>query len=62
VKDQVDQYLTRKTQSDIVLGLRSKAKIERLDKPAAPAAPAAPADAAKTPAAPADAGAAQPKP
>jgi peptidyl-prolyl cis-trans isomerase C len=59
VKDQVEQYLTRKTQSDIVLGLRSKAKIERLDQPAAPAAGA---DAAKTPAAPADAGAAQPKP
>jgi peptidyl-prolyl cis-trans isomerase C len=59
VKDQVEQYLTRKTQSDIVLGLRSKAKIERLDQPAAPAAPADGAKAADAPAAPADA---QPKP
>jgi peptidyl-prolyl cis-trans isomerase C len=56
VKDQVQQYLIRKTQSDLILALRSKGKVERLDKPAA-AAPAAPAaDAAK----PADAKAAEP--
>ena len=43
VKPQIDQYLERKAQQDIVLALREKAKIERLDKPATPAAPAAPA-------------------
>lgn len=45
VKPQIDQYLERKAQQDLVLALREKAKIERLDKPAAPAtpAPAAPA-------------------
>lgn len=42
VKPQIDQYLERKAQQDIVLALREKAKVERLDKPAAPAAPAAP--------------------
>jgi peptidyl-prolyl cis-trans isomerase C len=41
VKDQVAQYLTRKTQSDLILALRAKGKVERLDQPAAPAAPAA---------------------
>ena len=50
VKPQIDQYLERKAQQDIVLALREKAKIERLDKPAAPATPAAPA----APAAPAE--------
>lgn len=45
VKPQIDQYLERKAQQDIVLALREKAKVERLDKPAAPAAPAP--DAAK---------------
>ncbi|RDJ21797.1 peptidylprolyl isomerase [Bosea caraganae] len=44
VKPQIDQYLERKAQQDIVVALREKAKIERLDKPAAPA-PAAPAPA-----------------
>lgn len=39
VKPQIEQYLERKAQQDIVLALREKAKIERLDKPAA-----APAD------------------
>ncbi|WP_439500011.1 peptidylprolyl isomerase [Bosea sp. (in: a-proteobacteria)] len=39
VKPQISQYLERKAQQDIVLALREKAKIERLDKPAA-----APAD------------------
>jgi peptidyl-prolyl cis-trans isomerase C len=40
VKPQIDQYLERKAQQDIVLALREKAKVERLDKPA-DAAPAA---------------------
>jgi len=44
VKPQIDQYLERKAQQDIVLALREKAKVERLDKPAeaAPAAKEAP--------------------
>jgi peptidyl-prolyl cis-trans isomerase C len=42
MKEQVETYLTRKTQQDVILGLREKAKIERLDQPAAaPSAPAA---------------------
>ena len=45
VKPQIDQYLERKAQQDLVLSMREKAKVERLDKPAAPAAPAP--DAAK---------------
>lgn len=45
VKPQIDQYLERKAKQDIVLALREKAKVERLDKPAAPATPAP--DAAK---------------
>lgn len=49
MKEQIDQYLTRKAQQDAVLALRSSAKIEKLDdkgnviQPAAPAAGAAPA-------------------
>jgi peptidyl-prolyl cis-trans isomerase C len=35
VRDQIAQYLERKAQQDIILGLRAKAKIERLDQPAA---------------------------
>ncbi len=43
MKDQVEQYLTRKTQNDIVVALRAKGKVERLDAPTpAPAAPAPP--------------------
>lgn len=38
VKAQIDQYLERKSQQDIVLALREKAKVERLDKPATPPA------------------------
>ncbi len=34
MKEQVEAYLTRKAQQDIVLSLRQKAKIERLDEPA----------------------------
>ncbi|WP_293795136.1 peptidylprolyl isomerase [uncultured Bosea sp.] len=45
VKPQIDQYLERKAQQDLVLAMREKAKVERLDKPAAPAPPAP--DAAK---------------
>nr|WP_047581938.1 peptidylprolyl isomerase [Methylobacterium sp. ZNC0032] len=45
VKPQIDQYLERKAQQDIVLSLREKAKVERLDKPATSATPAP--DAAK---------------
>ena len=32
MKEQVEAYLTRKTQQDLVLALRQKAKIERLDE------------------------------
>lgn len=35
VRDQIAQYLERKSQQDIILALRAKAKIERLDQPAA---------------------------
>lgn len=45
VKPQIEQYLERKAQQDAVLALREKAKVERLDKPAAPVTPAP--DAAK---------------
>jgi peptidyl-prolyl cis-trans isomerase C len=45
VKPQIEQYLERKAQQDTVLALREKAKVERLDKPAAPVTPAP--DAAK---------------
>ncbi|MCE4224513.1 peptidylprolyl isomerase [Methylobacterium sp. C25] len=47
MKEQVDQYLTRKAQQDIILKLRESAKIERTD-----AAPTAPAPATPTPATP----------
>ena len=40
VKDQIETYVTRKAQIDLVNKLRTDAKIERLDKPAA-AEPAA---------------------
>lgn len=40
VKPQIDQYLERKAQQDMIVALREKAKVERLDQPAAPAAPA----------------------
>jgi peptidyl-prolyl cis-trans isomerase C len=51
VKGQLEQYVTRKAQADLVTSLRASAKIERLDKPATPATPAAPT----APAAPAPA-------
>jgi len=34
VRDQIAQYLERKAQQDIILALRAKAKVERLDQPA----------------------------
>jgi len=40
VKDQLETYVVRKAQVDLVTKLRAEAKIERLDKPAADAKPA----------------------
>ncbi|MGL4729924.1 MAG: peptidylprolyl isomerase [Bosea sp. (in: a-proteobacteria)] len=37
VKPEIDKYLMRQGQEKVILGLREKAKIERLDQPAAPA-------------------------
>lgn len=42
MKEQVEQYLTRKTQQDVVLKLREGAKVERLDQPAAAPEPKKP--------------------
>lgn len=52
VKSQIDEYLVRKAQQDLIVSLREKNKVERLDKPAAPASPPAASPAA--PATPAD--------
>ena len=41
MKDQVEQYLTRKAQQDAVLALRRTGKVERLDAPAQPSGPPA---------------------
>ena len=38
VKDQIEQFMYRKSQQDVIMALRAAAKIERLDAP--PAAPA----------------------
>jgi peptidyl-prolyl cis-trans isomerase C len=46
VRAQIESYVTRKAQADYVAKLRTEAKVERMDKPAA--------DAAKTDAKPAD--------
>ena len=43
VEDQVEQYLVRKAQADMVTKLRTDAKVEKTAAPAAPATPAAPA-------------------
>jgi len=43
MREQIDTYLTRKAQQDLILALRQKAKVERLDQPAAPQGGAAPA-------------------
>ena len=40
VKPQIQQYVVRKAQAELVTKLRAEAKIERMDKPAAPADPA----------------------
>ncbi len=41
MREEIEQYLTRKAQQDAVLGLRKMGKVERIDAPAvAPAAPA----------------------
>jgi peptidyl-prolyl cis-trans isomerase C len=45
VKAQIEQYVVRKAQADLVTKLRAEAKIERLDQPAKPEA--TPADPAK---------------
>jgi peptidyl-prolyl cis-trans isomerase C len=42
VKEQLEQYVVRKQQSELITKLRAEAKIERIPAPAAPAAPAAP--------------------
>lgn len=48
VKPQIEQYVTRKAQAELVTGLRANAKIEKMytvappEAPATPAAPAAP--------------------
>ncbi len=47
VKPQLEQYVTRKAQAELVTKLRAEAKIEKMytvAPPAAPAAPAAPAE------------------
>jgi peptidyl-prolyl cis-trans isomerase C len=40
VKSQIEQFVVRKAQADLVTKLRADAKIERMDKPATPADPA----------------------
>ena len=52
VKDQVQQFLERQVQTDIISKLRTMVKVEKTEAPAAPAAPS-PAPAAPAPAAPA---------
>jgi len=44
VKPQIEQYVTRKAQADLVTKLRAEAKIEKMYTVATPAAPAAPAE------------------
>lgn len=46
VKDQIESYVQRKAQADLVTKLRAQAKIEKMDAPK-PADPAKPADAGK---------------
>ena len=47
MKEQVESYLARKTQQDVLLNLRKQAKVERLDEPATPEAAPAPAQPAQ---------------
>jgi peptidyl-prolyl cis-trans isomerase C len=42
MREQIDTYLARQAQQNVILRLRQEAKVERLDQPAAPATPAAP--------------------
>jgi peptidyl-prolyl cis-trans isomerase C len=52
VKEQIEQYLVRKSQAEMITKLRAAAKIDRVAPPTPPAAPAAPP--AATPAPPAE--------
>jgi len=47
IKDQIETYVMRKAQTELVTQLRQNAKVERLDKPATPATPALPTPPAK---------------
>ena len=47
VKPQIEQYVTRKAQADLVTKLRADAKIEKNYTVAPPATPAAPAETPK---------------
>jgi peptidyl-prolyl cis-trans isomerase C len=42
VKDQLEQYLARRSQAELITKLRAEGKVERMTPPAAPATPAAP--------------------
>jgi peptidyl-prolyl cis-trans isomerase C len=44
VKDQLEQYVVRRAQIEMITKLRNEGKIEKLAAPGAPAAPAAPAE------------------
>lgn len=48
MKGQIEQFLTRKAQQDVVLALRSGAKVERLDESGKVIAPASPGSATPT--------------
>jgi peptidyl-prolyl cis-trans isomerase C len=41
-REQIETFLTRRAQQELILALRKGANVERLDKPPSPAAPAAP--------------------
>jgi peptidyl-prolyl cis-trans isomerase C len=47
VKPQIEQYVTRKAQADLVTSLRASAKIEKMYKTETPADPAKPAEPVK---------------
>jgi peptidyl-prolyl cis-trans isomerase C len=47
LKDQIETFVMRKAQTELIVQLRQAAKIERPDKPATPATPATPAPPAK---------------
>jgi Parvulin-like peptidyl-prolyl isomerase len=44
VKSQIEQYVTRKAQAELVTSLRASAKVEKMYKTEGPAAPAKPAE------------------